>query len=163
MVEIIHRFGLEMRFGRSFETDDGARDRIGLNRDHLRLDVGDRHRFRGGHHVHGRRHRRRGGNLVDRLVPEQQLGRFGYRGDRRALADQLARLGRIVARRSGRPGQCRASLGAEPGRGLHGRRSIAMHRSVGQLVVLRNQTDLNEQVVHCVIGHVHAGERADAP
>ena len=38
-----------------------------------------------------------------------------------------------------------------------------MHRSVGQLVVLRNQTDLNEQVVHCVIGHVHAGERADAP
>jgi hypothetical protein len=38
-----------------------------------------------------------------------------------------------------------------------------MHRSFGQLVVLRNQTDLTEQVVHGVIGHMDAGERANTP
>ncbi len=37
-----------------------------------------------------------------------------------------------------------------------------MYRSFGQLVLLRNQTDLAEQVVHSVIGHMDAGERADA-
>ena len=37
-----------------------------------------------------------------------------------------------------------------------------MHGSFGQVVLLRDQADLTEQVVDCVIGHVHAGKRADA-
>jgi hypothetical protein len=37
-----------------------------------------------------------------------------------------------------------------------------MHRSFGQVVLLRDQTDLAEQVVHCVIRDVDAGERSDA-
>jgi hypothetical protein len=37
-----------------------------------------------------------------------------------------------------------------------------MYRSFGQLVLLRNQTDLAEQLVHSVIGHVDSGEPADA-
>ena len=38
-----------------------------------------------------------------------------------------------------------------------------MHGSFGQLVVLRNQTDLDEQVVDGVIGHVDPGEPGDTP
>jgi hypothetical protein len=37
-----------------------------------------------------------------------------------------------------------------------------MHGSFGQLVLLRNQTDLTEQFVHGVIGNMHASEAADA-
>jgi hypothetical protein len=36
-----------------------------------------------------------------------------------------------------------------------------MRGSFGQVVLLRNQADLTEQVVHSVIGHVDAGKRAD--
>jgi hypothetical protein len=36
-----------------------------------------------------------------------------------------------------------------------------MDRSFGQVVLLRDQTDLAEQFVHCVIGNVDTGERTD--
>ena len=36
-----------------------------------------------------------------------------------------------------------------------------MDRSFGQVVLLRDQTDLAEQLVHCVIGNVDTGEGAD--
>ncbi len=37
-----------------------------------------------------------------------------------------------------------------------------MGRSFGQVVLLRNQTDLAEQFVHCVIRNMDARKRADA-
>ena len=37
------------------------------------------------------------------------------------------------------------------------------HRSFGQVVLLGDQTDLAEQVVHGVVGHVDAREIPDAP
>ncbi len=37
-----------------------------------------------------------------------------------------------------------------------------MDRSFGQVVLLRDQTDLAEQFVHCVVGDMDASEPADA-
>jgi hypothetical protein len=135
----------------------------GLWRDVRRLGrygCGGERRF--GNLVHRRRCWDRGHDLVDGLVPEEQLRGIRHRGALRALADQLPRLRLIARRRTRRPGQRCATLRTEPRRSLDWCRPVVMGRSLGQVVLLRDQTDLAEQFVHCVIRNVDTRERADS-
>ena len=138
-------------------------------RDRLRFGVGvfdglrvvRVHRFWERERGHRRWQWRRGCDLVDGLVPEEEFRRLGDRDGRRALTDQLARL-RLVESPARRPRQRGAAFRAEPGRSFDGRRPVMAHRSFRQVVLLRDQTDLAEQLVHRIVGHVDAGEIPDA-
>jgi hypothetical protein len=102
-----------------------------------------------------------GDDLIHRLLPEEELRRIGNGDARGAPPDELSRLvGSVAAARS--PRECLATLGTEPGWGLHRRRALVMWRRDRELVALLDQADLAEELVNGPVRNVHAGEAADA-